>query len=89
MRFVFAALALLLVAIGGIATAAPAAAAAGTPVVIDDFSGGILGTRTVTALNGSSSFSQSGGVGNITATAPYADSGGIQLDYALDRKSVV
>jgi hypothetical protein len=83
MRFVFAALALLLVAIGGVATAAPAAAAAGAPVVIDDFSGGILGTRTVTALNGSSSFSQSGGVGNITANAPYADSGGIQLDYAL------
>jgi Putative Ig domain len=83
MRFVFAALALLLVAIGGVATAAPAAAAAGAPVVIDDFSGGVLGTRTVTPLNGSSTFSQSGGVGTIVANAPYADSGGIQLDYAL------
>jgi hypothetical protein len=82
-RFLFAALALLLVAIGGVATAAPAAAAAGAPVVIDDFSGGILGTRTVTAINGSSSFSQSGGVGTIVGKAPYADSGGIQLTYAL------
>ena len=83
MRFVFAALALILVAIGGVATAAPAAAAAGVPVVIDDFSGGILGTRTVTPQNGSSSFSQSGGVGNIVGRAPYADIGGVQLNYAL------
>jgi hypothetical protein len=81
-RFAFAFLALLLVAVGGIAIAGPAAAS-GAPVVIDDFSGGILGTRTVTALNGYSSFSQSGGVGTIVGKAPYADSGGIQLTYAL------
>ncbi|HEY2644010.1 MAG TPA: putative Ig domain-containing protein [Galbitalea sp.] len=79
----FAFLALVLVIVGGVATAQPAAAASGAPVVIDDFAGGILGTRTINYL-GDSSFSQNSATGKATIVAhsPYADTGGVQLNYA-------
>ncbi|HEX4445000.1 MAG TPA: putative Ig domain-containing protein [Galbitalea sp.] len=81
-RLIVTLLALLLVAVGGIFFAAPADAASGVPVVIDDFSGGILGTRTVTP-NGSASFSQANGVGTVVASSPGTDTGGVALNYAL------
>ena len=66
------------------------AAAAEPPVMIDNFAGAVLGTRTVTGLpspdQGTTppgTFSQSGGVGRINATGNGNRPGGVQLDYAF------
>ncbi|HSU35028.1 MAG TPA: hypothetical protein VLJ88_05155, partial [Propionibacteriaceae bacterium] len=66
------------------------AAAAEPPVMIDNFAGAVLGTRTVTGLPSPGqattppgTFSQAGGVGRIQATGNGTRPGGVQLDYAF------
>ena len=66
------------------------AVAAEPPVMIDNFAGAVLGTRTVTGLpspdQGTTppgTFSQSGGVGRVNATGNGNRPGGVQLDYAF------
>lgn len=70
--------------------AVPRAAAVGAPVVIDDFAGTVLGTRTVTTLpasgtstTASGTFNQAGGIGTMTMNGNGNGSGGVQLDYAF------
>ena len=66
------------------------AVAAEPPVMIDNFAGAVLGTRTVTGLPSPDqattppgTFSQTGGVGRIQATGNGNRPGGVQLDYAF------
>lgn len=81
--------ALLLVAIGSIVFTAPAHAS-GVPIVIDDFGGNVLGTRTVTNLplpntstTSTATFAQSGGVATMVSNGDGNSAGGTQLDYAI------
>lgn len=81
--------ALLLVAIGSIVFTAPAQAS-GQPIVIDDFGGNVLGTRTVTNLplpntstTSTATFAESGGVATMVSNGNGNSAGGTQLDYAI------
>ncbi|HEY4268724.1 MAG TPA: putative Ig domain-containing protein [Galbitalea sp.] len=81
--------ALLLVAIGSIVFTAPAQAS-GQPIVIDDFGGNVLGTRTVTNLplantstTSTATFAQSDGVATMVSNGDGNSAGGTQLDYAI------
>jgi hypothetical protein len=64
------------------------ASAVGVPVVIDNFAGQTLGTRTVTLLPTSTTsttspgtFSQSGGIATMTMNGSGNTAGGVELDY--------
>jgi hypothetical protein len=80
-------LAMLLVSIGAIVFAAPAAA--GVPVIIDDFAGNTLGTRTVTngptqdSTTSPGTFSQTGGLGTMTSNGNGNTTGYTNLDYDM------
>lgn len=84
----------LLAALGlsltGLVAVAPAAMAVGAPVVVDDFNGTHIGTRTVTQTSSppnsdpvTATFSESGGSAHITLTGPGNAAGEVDVSYAL------
>ena len=86
-RTAIAFLALVLVAVGAVVFAAPAAA--GVPLIIDDFAGNTLGTRTVTngpthdSTTSPGGFSQSDGAGTMTSNGNGNSAGFTDLDYDM------
>lgn len=82
-----------LVVVGGllICWTPPQAGAAATSVVVDDFAGTVLGTRTVTPLpltagvaSGAPGFQQSDGVATVLLPGKESTTTAVQLDYAFD-----
>lgn len=74
---------------GGVWVASPAVAAP-APVIVDDFDGTVLGTRTVTTLplpntstTAPGTFTQSGGSGTMTMGGYGNAAGGVQLAYSM------
>lgn len=90
-RSLYSLLALALLVAGGITYVAPSqpAAAAGAPIVIDDFSGNRLGTRTVTnhpqrdSTTPAGSFTESDGVGVVVARGNGNSAAYTTLEYNL------
>lgn len=90
-RYAASLLAAALVVAGGIVVVAPAtpAQAAGAPIVIDDFSGTTIGTRTVTnnptrdSTSSQGTFTQANGVGTMVSHGNGNTVGNTTLEYTL------
>lgn len=89
-RLVALGLAAVLPIAGVVALSTAAAVAAPAPIVIDDFSGGTAGPRTVTPLplpdestQAPGTFAESGGVATMTMGGSGNRQGGVELSYVL------
>lgn len=92
-RRIAAGIAAIAVVTVGAITVAPTASAA--TVLIDDFAGSVLGTRTVqtlpapnTSTTAAGTFSESGGIGTIVAGGDGNSAAGVRLTYNMSAKDL-